>query len=312
MLNKHLEEEERGIYQVADLKGKNKECCKRNKYGTDEEEFREINPIFGCLIPCLKCCIYPCRAFFLTGRRMAKKRRDKKKRRFESRKNQNNNFYSNNIQNTKPHYNQFYSASSNIGNCVQNSHNHNNDTSTRPNMRHPQMNGNCITPICSGTSASFCTIQAEYPQNRRSALPSSSSYGQRRYVENYLDDSRDSSESNKLIYCCLGNNSEELTESYRGELERHSSESLGEKCNLKDFNENNYQDIHSNDVIYEGGDSFNDYDNYNYYQELEKYQLLREEKKDNFNNTIFSSCMPCNYSDVVNSKYNQGTCFVDN
>ncbi|KAK6589372.1 hypothetical protein RS030_213373 [Cryptosporidium xiaoi] len=306
MLSKHREEEERGIYQVADLKGTRKENCKNNKY-EDDEEFRDINPVFGCLIPCLKCCIYPCRAFFLTGRRMAKKRRDKKRRRFESR-NQNNNFYSNNIQNSKPQYNQFYSASSNIGSCVQNQQNHNNDTSARPNMRHPHITGNCIAPICSGTSASFCTIQAEYPQNRRSALPSSSSYGQRRYVENYLDDSRDSHESNKLIYCCLGNDSKELTESYKGELERHSPESSEKKYASRDFNQNK-QDFYSDDVIYEEDDSF--CHDYYYHQALEKDKRLHNERK-NINNTIFSSCIPYNYSDVVNSKYNQGTCFVDN
>lgn len=178
MLNKHREEEERGIYQIADFKGSRQKYPKKNQLENEnnKDEYRDINPIFGCLIPCLKCCIYPCRAFFLTGRRMTQKRRDKRKRKFESRKNQS--YYSNSIQNPKPQYNQFYSASSSIGNYVQNQQNH--DVSTRPNIRHPQMTGNCITPICSGTSASFCTIQAEYPQDRRSPLPTSSSCGQRR------------------------------------------------------------------------------------------------------------------------------------
>lgn len=193
MPNKLHEEEERNIYQTANIRGKSNKYESRDQFEKEKmenDEFKEINPIFGCLIPCLKCCIYPCRAFFLTGKCLSKKRRMKKnKKKLESKNKSNNpsincsNYnYTANIQNQKPLYNQFYSASSNIGNTSQISHNsnYNADLSNRTNLRHPNITGNCISPICSGSSASFCTIQAEYPSNRRSVLPSSSSYGPRR------------------------------------------------------------------------------------------------------------------------------------
>ena len=176
------EEEERRIYQSVNSRGNRQEYAKRSPPDPEEtsnDEFRDINPVYGCLIPCLKCCVYPCRAFFLTGRSISQKRRTKRAKHDARRPQYNTGKY--NHCNQRTHYNQYYSASSNIGGAsssIQNSINA--DGSVKGNLRHPTLTGNCITPICSGSSASFCTIQAEYPSNRRSILPSSSSYGPRR------------------------------------------------------------------------------------------------------------------------------------
>lgn len=176
------EEEERSIYQSINSRGNRKECLKKDQLELeriDGDKFKDINPVHGCLVPCLKCCIYPCRAFFLTGKCISQKRRTKKVK-YSKRKSNNSYVYSYNSSGQKPQYNQFYSASSNIGVSQNLQSSINTDGSVKGNLRHPTLTGNCITPICSGSSASFCTIQAEYPSNRRSVLPSSSSYGPRR------------------------------------------------------------------------------------------------------------------------------------
>ncbi|KAF7458675.1 hypothetical protein HWI79_760 [Cryptosporidium felis] len=311
------EEEERRVYQMVNSRGNRQEYVKKNQFDLDEvidNDFREINPIYGCLVPCLKCCIYPCRAFFLTGRCISQKRRTKKTK-FDTRNPQyNNGKYNQNCQ--KPQYNQFYSASSNIGSAHTNLQNSlNADGSVKGNLRHPTLAGNCITPICSGSSASFCTIQAEYPSNRRSVLPSSSSYGPRRYVEKTQ---QDFNKTNQLICCCLGNRDEfkEFEGKFGSSSTQFSVDSFNEAqhCELESFEEqlDEANGYYSPNMNYNKNCTVNfneSYDkNYLYAQDLEG----RLRNGNNLVEKIFSSCAPCNYGDTISSEYSLGNCFVDN
>lgn len=311
------EEEERRIYQAVNSRGNRQECAKRDKLeleGTDSDEFKEINPVYGCLVPCLKCCIYPCRAFFLTGRCISQKRRMKKAK--QKKKSNNSCVYTQNSTVQKPQYNQFYSASSNIGANQNVQGTINNDGSVKGNLRHPALTGNCITPICSGSSASFCTIQAEYPSNRRSVLPSSSSYGPRRYVEK-IDESQIYNEPKNITCYCLGNSDKGIEFEERCDSpESNSFSEVNNNAHYPDINNNyfNYSKYHNNE--------FEDYfpenlDRECYYtdecfEQNSKNNQIPPDEGNLFTKCVFSSCTPCEYSDHVGLKYSQGTCFVDN
>lgn len=313
------EEEERRIYQAVNSRGSRQECVKKDKLeleGVDSDEFREINPVYGCLVPCLKCCIYPCRAFFLTGRCISQKRRMKKVK-HNKKKSNNSCVYTHNSNVQKPQYNQFYSASSNIGVNQNALSTINNDGSVKGNLRHPTLTGNCITPICSGSSTSFCTIQAEYPSNRRSVLPSSSSYGPRRYVEK-IDESRIFNESKNLTCFCLGNSDQgiefeercdslELNSFSEGNNDVHYQEMNNENC----FNYNQYQNNEFENYFAENLDRECFYTE-EYLGKYSKNNQTDPDKGNLLTKCVFSSCTPCEYSDHVSLKYSQGNCFVDN
>ncbi|KAK9173617.1 hypothetical protein CmeUKMEL1_11685 [Cryptosporidium meleagridis] len=315
------EEEERRFCQNISPRGSKKECVKKDQHefeGKDGDEFKDINPVYGCLVPCLKCCIYPCRAFFLTGRCISQKRRIKKTE-YSKRKYNNNNTYSYNANNQKPQYNQFYSASSNIGVSQNLQGSINADGSVKGNLRHPTLTGNCITPICSGSSASFCTIQAEYPSNRRSVLPSSSSYGPRRYVEKTVE-SPIFNEPNKFTCNCLGNSHQEIEfEERYDNIESNSFQKMVDNTLSREINDN------ENYFIKHIENQSNEFKNF-FPENSEREYFCIEEHFDNsvkdnqihpnrgnlLTNSIFSSCTPCNYSEHVSLKYSQGNCFVDN
>ncbi|OII74272.1 uncharacterized protein cubi_01116 [Cryptosporidium ubiquitum] len=313
------EEEERRNYQNISSRGNRKEFLKKDQVeleGTDGDEFKDINPVHGCLVPCLKCCIYPCRAFFLTGKCISQKRRMKKVK-YSKRKPNNSYVYSYNSNGQKPQYNQFYSASSNIGTNQNLQGSINTDGPTKGNLRHPSLTGNCITPICSGSSASFCTIQAEYPSNRRSVLPSSSSYGPRRYVEK-TDEMPVFNESNKLTCYCLGNSNQETKFEER-------CDGIESNPFLETVNNTHPEEISDNYLIKYSQYQTNEFEDCLQENSSREYfnagKYFEDNLKDNqapliggnlITKGIFSSCTPCEYSDHVSLKYSQGNCFVDN
>lgn len=314
------EEEERRFCQNISPRGCRKENVKKDQLefeGVDGDEFKDINPVYGCLVPCLKCCIYPCRAFFLTGRCISQKRRMKKAK-YSKRKYNNNNAYSYNANNQKPQYNQFYSASSNIGVSPNLQGSINADGSVKGNLRHPTLAGNCITPICSGSSASFCTIQAEYPSNRRSVLPSSSSYGPRRYVEKTVE-SPIFNEPNKLTCNCLGSSHQEIEfEERYDNIESNSFHKIVDNTLSREIIDENYFIKHSENQSNEFKDFFPENSERECFciEECFEHNLKDNKAYPNkgnlLTNSIFSSCTPCEYSDHVSLKYSQGNCFVDN
>lgn len=110
-----------------------------------------------------------------------------------------------------------------------------------------------------------------------------------------------------------GNSREEAIFDERVECEY----SLLRREQIESICKNNHQDIRNN-----GNDCkeirfnkevvlANDFETYRYQQDS-RYNLNDFQKINANSNLIFSSCLPCNYSDIVNSKYNQGNCFVDN
>ncbi|KAH8583856.1 uncharacterized protein ELE39_001602 [Cryptosporidium sp. chipmunk genotype I] len=314
------EEEERKVFQNISPGGNRKEYVKKAQLeleGTDKDEFKDINPVHGCLVPCLKCCIYPCRAFFLSGRCISQKRRMKKAK--YSKRKSNNSVYSYSANSQKPQYNQFYSASSNIGVNQNLQGPINADGSVKGNLRHPTLTGNCITPICSGSSASFCTIQAEYPSNRRSVLPSSSSYGPRRYVEK-TDESLIFYEPNKLTCCCLGSSNKKMEfEERENNIESNSFLEVANNTNSREMNDGeNHLVKHSEYQTNQFEDCFSKNVDREYFYTKEYFEHNTKDNKTHSNRgnllakSIFSSCAPCEYSDHVSLKYSQGNCFVDN
>ncbi|KAJ1607689.1 hypothetical protein OJ253_2229 [Cryptosporidium canis] len=310
------EEEERMVYQTSNSKGSIQDCMKRDQLefeGADVDEFKEINPVYGCLVPCLKCCIYPCRAFFLAGKCISKKRRMKKVKYIK--KSSDSCIYSHNPSTQKPAYNQFYSVSSNIGVNQNLQGTVNKDSSVKGNLRHPTLTGNCITPICSGSSASFCTIQAEYPPIRRSILPSSSSYGPRRYVEK-IDESQILSESKNLTCYCIGNsnNGTEFEERYDN-LDPGSFSEMNINVHSREINDESYFNYSKHKTNEFEDNSPKNSKRECYYKEYSERNLNTNQTPNMGNlltKSMFSSCTPCNYSEHVSLKYSQGNCFVDN
>ncbi|EEA07164.1 uncharacterized protein CMU_000340 [Cryptosporidium muris RN66] len=158
---------------------------RRNTTDDDDEEsdLRDVNPIFGCLIPCLMCCIYPYRAFFLVGRHIF--RRKSKNKRFQTTNDRR--------MVVEEHFQQLNCCVCNCQ-CTTKC----NSAKLRSNLVKNQNNLQQYPE----TSLGNYSFSPEISNSNYAGIPLSNSYGPRRYVIDTIH--RDKHDKNQFTHCSSG------------------------------------------------------------------------------------------------------------
>ncbi|KAL7068710.1 hypothetical protein ACR3K2_08690 [Cryptosporidium serpentis] len=161
---------------------------RRNIDDDDEKnDLRDVNPIFGCLIPCLMCCIYPCRAFFLVGRHIF--RRKSKNKRLQTTNDRR--------MVVEEHFQQLNCCMCNCQ-CTANC----NSTNVRLNLVKNQNNLQQYPEIPLGS----CSFSPEISNANYAGVPLSNSYGPRRYVVDTIHKAKH--DENQFTHCSSGSDVE--------------------------------------------------------------------------------------------------------